>query len=398
MLKGSLKLGSLLGVPVYLHWTFGLLIVWLVTMPFVAGAPDPMGAGLRTAGFVLAVFGCIVLHEMGHALAARRYGVRTRDITLLPIGGVASLERMPEKPGQELVVALAGPAVNVVLAALIVPAVLATDGIEAFRVGVDAAGNATASSLHSTHFLAALGSVNVMLVVFNLIPALPMDGGRVLRAVLAMATDRSRATAIAAMVGQLVAVGFVVFGLFSGHVFLMLIGVFVFLGAGAEAQQERFRAALEGQRVADAMVTKFTVLRASDSLRVAAEELLSGSQQDFPVLSDEAADERDAGALVGVLTRTDLVRGAAAGKMDARVSEVMRRGCPTVDERLDLREALEASKAAGGESPAGQGSPILAVVRVDPTVPSHRRIVGLVTPENVTELVMLREAVHASRG
>lgn len=400
MLRGSLRLGSLLGVPVFIHWTFLILIAWLMAGPLMSGTPDAMAQGLRTAGFIAAIFGCIVLHEMGHALAARRYGIATRDITLLPIGGVASLERMPEKPAQELVVALAGPAVNVMIAAIIIPAVLASEGAAAFTDAGSSAGGAGAVALHRTHFLAALGATNVFLVVFNMIPALPMDGGRVLRAILAMATDRVKATAIAAAVGQVLAVGFVLFGLFTGHVFLMLIGVFVFLGAGAEAQAEKVKSALDELPVRAAMMTRFRTLRASQTLRHAAEELLAGSQQDFPVLADDARADDDAASLVGVLTRTDLVRSMAAGKMDAPLSTIMREACATVGENDDLRSALERARASGQrEGTPGQSSAeclVIAVVRPDPRDPASPRIVGLITPDNLTELVMLRAATRTS--
>jgi len=399
MLRWSLRLGSLLGVPVYVHWTFLLLIAWFMAGPLVSGSPDAMAAGLRAAGFILAIFGCIVLHEMGHALAARRYGIATRDITLLPFGGVASLERMPEKPVQELVVALAGPLVNVVIAALIIPAVLAIDGVAAFTP--PAGDSDGAVLLHRSHFLASLGAVNLFLVIFNMIPALPMDGGRVLRSLLAMATDRSRATAIAAGVGQFVAVGFVVLGLFAGHVFLMLIGVFVFLGAGAEAQAEKVRSALEGLTVRAAMLTRFRTLRASHPLRHAADELLAGSQQDFPVLSDEApggdGHAPRANDLVGVLARADLVRAMAGGNLDAPVSSVMRPACPSVGEHEDLRSALQRVRSAADSDTATAATssdcPVIAVVRPFPLDRAQSHIVGLVTPDNLTELIMLRAAM-----
>lgn len=395
MLRWSFRLGSLLGVPVYIHWTFLLLVGWFMAGPLLSGSPDAVNAALRTGGFVLAIFGCVVLHEMGHAVAARRYGIATRDITLLPIGGVARLERMPEKPTQELVVALAGPAVNVVIAALIIPAVLATEGLAVFTAGEGADG---AVALHRTHFLASLGVVNIFLVVFNMIPALPMDGGRVLRAILAMVlpprNNRARATAVAAAVGQVIAVGFVVWGLFTGHFFLMLIGAFVFLGAGAEAHAEQFKSALDGLTVRAAMLTRFRTLRASHTLRHAAEELLAGSQQDFPVLADDADGDDDAAALVGVLKRTDLVRAIASGQSDAAVLAIMRPGCASVGADEDLRAALERARASAGSDASQLGCPVIAVVCPVSVsragVAKGSRIIGLITPDNLTELVLLR--------
>ena len=171
----SLKLLTVAGIPVRVHWTFFLLLGWFLLSPFVRGSEHALAEGLRSTAFVLAVFACVVLHEFGHALAARTFGVRTRDVTLLPIGGVARLERMPERPGQELIVALAGPAVNVLLAIVMVPLALVLNGPEAFLP-------APGATILNIPFLPALASINVFLAVFNLVPAFPMDGGRVLHA------------------------------------------------------------------------------------------------------------------------------------------------------------------------------------------------------------------------
>ena len=383
MFGWSLRLGSLLGVPVFVHWTFLLLIGWLMAGPLLSGQADAVAVSLRTGAFVIAVFGCVLLHEMGHALAARRYGVRTRDIVLLPIGGVARLERMPEKPSQELVVALAGPLVNVVIAALLIPAVLLIDGPRAFTAPAD-------GSIFKAGFLASLAIVNIMLVAFNAIPAFPMDGGRVLRAVLAMFVDRGSATRAAAMVGRVAAVLFAIYGLYSGQFMLLLIALFVFTAAGAEARAEEFKSVLRGVPLSRAMMTRFVTLRASRTLGDASRELLAGSQQDFPVLSDDAEADDDAGALVGVLTRTDLARGLAAGWHEESVSSLMQAKCPIASENDDLQTVLDALRQP--ESGDAIESPIIAVVRPDPLRRSGRRIVGLVTPENISELVMIRGA------
>jgi len=399
MLRWSLRVGSLFGIPIYLHWSFLLLIALFMAAPLVAGTPNAMATGLGTAAFILSIFGCVLLHEFGHALAARRYGIPTRDITLLPIGGVARLERMPDDPRQELVVALAGPAVNVVIAAIVIPLVLLTDGSAAFSIGADesaanasegaAAGTRGVVALYQTNFLAALGAVNVFLVVFNMIPALPMDGGRVLRAVLAMNMDRGRATAVAATLGQIIAVIFGIGGLMIGNLLLIIIAFFVFIAAGAEAQHEQVRSALGGLSARAAMLVHFRVLRASQTLREAANELLAGSQHDFPVASDDG-DDGDPHALVGVLTRTNLVRAVAEGRIDEAISTAMTEGCPTVRIDEPLQPSLERIRAEAADG-AG-GSPVIAVVAADES--GRDRIVGLVTSENVTELVMLRSAVR----
>src|SRR5687768_8976895 len=251
----SWRIGRIAGIDVYMHFTFLILVAWFALSHYGANR-DPMEA-LTGVLFILALFGIIVLHELGHALAARRYGIRTRDITLLPIGGVARLERIPEDPKQELVVAIAGPLVNVVLAAVIY-LVLAVDIrlaelTNATRVGGD--------------FLAQMFLVNVMLVFFNMLPAFPMDGGRVLRALLAMRMDYVRATQIAAGIGQAMAIAFAAWGLFApvfgspSNPFLLFIALFVWLGAAGEASMVQLRSALGGIPVMRAMITSFHTLR-----------------------------------------------------------------------------------------------------------------------------------------
>lgn len=212
------KLGTLAGIGVYVHWTFWLLPLFIL---FSAGG---LQAGLSTLGLVFAIFGCVVLHELGHAMAARYFGIGTRDITLYPIGGVARLNFMPRKPSQELVIALAGPLVNVVLALVILAALVLIEG----------AGAIFDVPIWGGSFLPNLMVANIAMVVFNLLPAFPMDGGRVLRAVLAAGLPYEHATRIAARVGQ----GFAVLLGLAGLVWtpsLLLVAIFVFLAARAEA-------------------------------------------------------------------------------------------------------------------------------------------------------------------
>jgi Zn-dependent protease len=250
-----------------------------------------------------------VLHEFGHALAARRYGIRTRDITLLPIGGVARLERMPENPRQELVVALAGPAVNVAIVILLTlvltPAALL--------------GSLREFQLPGGAFLTRLLWANVVLVIFNLIPAFPMDGGRVLRAILAMLTgNHNTATQIAARVGQGLAIVFFLIGVFKGwNPFLILIALFVWFGAGGEARMSEARTALRGLAVDRVMITHFQALSSRDPLAAATAYILAGFQHDFPVVED--------GHVVGLLPREDLIAALKQRSDETPVGEVMRR-------------------------------------------------------------------------
>ena len=218
-MNNSWHLGRFAAIDVRIHWTFLLLPVWIYFSNLAAGSG--MVAATVAVLFVLAIFGCVVLHEYGHALTARRFGIGTRDITLLPIGGVASLHRMPRNPLQELAIAVAGPAVNVVIAAALfiaLPMIATTSLLPAAVIG----------------FLSKLAWVNVALVVFNMLPAFPMDGGRVLRASLALAMPYANATRIAVRVGRIAAVGLGVLGLFSGNLMLVALAAFVFMAAGAE--------------------------------------------------------------------------------------------------------------------------------------------------------------------
>src|SRR5262245_56758073 len=302
----SWRIGRIAGIDVYVHPTFLLLLLWVALAHFFAHRD--LAEALYGLAFVLTLFGIVVLHELGHALTARRYGIRTRDITLLPIGGVARLERIPEDPWQELVVALAGPAVNVVMAAAIYLGLVLAQGLSlspvdaALRVGGG--------------FVQQLFWVNVSLVVFNLVPAFPMDGGRVLRAVLAMRLDYVRATQIAASIGQGIALLFGILGCFFNP-FLIFIAVFVWLAGAQEAGLVQMRSALGEIPVMRAMITDFRALGSDDPLAQAVEHLLGGFQQDFPVVED--------GRLVGVLTRNDLAAALGRHGPETRVGDVMQR-------------------------------------------------------------------------
>lgn len=361
-MKWSLKLGRLLGIDVYLHFTFLLLLAFLGFLYW--RATQDIEAALRGVVFIMALFACVVLHELGHALMARRFGIKTRDITLLPIGGIARLEKMPEKPLQEFWVALAGPAVNVVIAAVLFVWLALTDGFVP----------AEEITLTGGSFWQRLMVVNVFLVAFNLLPAFPMDGGRVLRALLAAAMGRRRATAIAANIGQGMAILFGIVG-FLYNPFLIFIAIFVFLGAQAESGMVEMQSALEGLHVRDAMMTRFRTLAPPDPLSKAVDELLAGSQQDFPVTEDERP--------VGILRRNDLVKALSDGRRDAPVSEVMCRECETVDEAAPLKGAVESMH-----------------VRHCATVPVvfDGRLVGLLTLENISEMIMVNTALGNNSG
>ena len=360
-LKLNLKLGRILGIDVYLHVTFLLLLGLIASAHAVAGGS--LAAGLNSVTFLAAIFLCVLLHEFGHALMARRYGIQTLDITLLPIGGVARLERMPNKPVQELWVALAGPGVNVVIAAVLAAWLTMTSSWSAL----------TSLSSTSGPFAERLLVVNVMLVLFNLLPAFPMDGGRVLRALLATRLDYARATRIAARTGQVMAVVFVIAGLFSNP-FLLLIAFFVWMGAVQENRSVQVRAGVSGHAVGAAMLTQFTTLGVYDRLERAVELVMAGWQQDFPVMEEDR--------VVGVLTREDLMAALKTGGLQGLVCDVMRREFVQVDES-ELLEAVMFDRKA-------LESTVVPVMR-------DRRLVGLLTAENLGEFLTIQSALNPNR-
>jgi Zn-dependent protease len=360
------------------HWTFLILIGWILFTDVVQGVKREQPTNqiaveaLEGTVFICAIFACIVLHELGHALTAKRFGVQTQDITLLPIGGVARLERMPEDPVQEFWIAIAGPAVNVAIAGVLVGVLL----IFGSGLTLPSTADLSIDVFHKfDQFLRQLLYVNVFLVVFNAIPAFPMDGGRVLRAVLAhFSGDYVRATQVAASVGQLLAIGFGFLGLFVGNPFLIFIALFVFLGAQEEAHLVQMRSLMKGLPVRAAMMTRFRALSPDDSLATATRELLAGAQQDFPVVSDER--------VVGILHRSDVIN-ALANDSGGRVGDLMHTDCGTVEDTEMLASTFQQMREIGCST--------LPVVHDD-------QLVGLITLENVGELMMINSALsQASR-
>jgi Zn-dependent protease/CBS domain-containing protein len=351
----SWTVGKLAGIDLKIHATFVLILAWVGLIHWQKGE-DAAGV-LMGVVFVLALFACVVLHELGHALAARRYGIGTKDITLLPIGGVARLERMPEDPRQEIVVALAGPAVNVLIAGAIFLWLTASGSWQAMSELDVARGN----------LLERLMVVNIFLLAFNLLPAFPMDGGRVLRALLATRTSYAQATQTAAAVGQGMAFLFGFLGLLYNP-FLVFIALFVWIGAAQESNVVQIRSALGGIPVNHAMQTHFRTIGAGDSLEQAVDLILSGSQHDFPVIED--------GAVVGVLNREDVFR-ALATSSGARVRELMRTAYPAADSHDMLEDVFRRIQECG--------------CRTAPVIHSGE-LVGLVTADNIAEFLMIQSA------
>jgi Zn-dependent protease/CBS domain-containing protein len=349
------------GTAVYVHATFLILIGWIAMSEWF-GTHSLRGV-MQALALTLALFACIVAHELGHALVARRYGIRTRDIILLPIGGIGRLERTPDDPRQEFWVALAGPATSLGIALALLVILVATDRIPQLQ-GLD---------VRAGPFVERLMAVNVLLALFNLLPAFPMDGGRVLRGLLAMRLEYVRATMIAARVGQGLALAMTVLGAFVSPI-LLLIGVFVWIGAAQEASSIQVKSALRGIPVATVMRTDFSTLAPDDPLSGAADLAVRHGQPDFPVVADHR--------VVGVLTRDDLLRALSAHGPSATVADAMSPVVETVD-------AVDMVETTLGRL---QGR----AFRMMP-VTEHGKLVGLLTADAIGDFLKLSLAQRGRR-
>jgi stage IV sporulation protein FB len=354
----SITIARIAGSEIRIHLTFLILLAWIGIAQYMAGGAD---AALDSIAFVIAVFACVALHELGHALAARRYGISTPDITLLPIGGLARLSRLPEKPAEEIVIAIAGPAVNVVIAAVLV----VIFGARFEPVSMTEIENPTYG------FLTRLAVVNIFLVLFNLIPAFPMDGGRVLRALLAVRLGRRKATELAAAIGQALAFGFGFLGLIGGNVILVFIAIFVYLAAAAEAGQVGLMEASRRIPIRRAMVTAFEALGPQSTVDDAASALIRTTQREFPVVDG-------AGKLRGFITRDTMIGALRATGPETPVLDVMAEDIPTVRPGQSLGIAVRLMQE--------NGASLIGVVDNDD------RLVGYISQENLAELMMLDAA------
>lgn len=353
----SFPIGHLFGSELRVHSTFFLLLAWIGVAAYIDGGAAAAALSLL---YVLVLFACVVAHEFGHALTARRFGIRTPDVTLLPIGGLARMERMPEKPGQEMLVAIAGPLVNV---AIFLVLLIVLGPARIFSASLD--------TISLAQLPAQIALVNLLLAAFNLLPAFPMDGGRVLRAALTALTDRESATRNAAIVGRVLAIGMGLVGLAINDPVLLLIAVFVFISAGAEGSQEAMQTLARTRLARDAMITEYESLGPDDSLDAAATTLIRTAQHEFPVV-DPAN-----GAPLGLLTRTALYKALEASPRPQRVAEVMLRDIPAVR----LADRLETALAGlQGNTPA--------------VFVSDRSgaLVGFITRENLGELMVVSAA------
>ncbi len=360
----SITIAKVAGSEIRIHLTFLILLAWIGFAEYLSGGTAAAVDGVL---FIIAIFACVVLHELGHALAARRYGISTPDITLLPIGGLARLSRIPEKPAEEIVIAIAGPLVNVAIAAILIVLGAHFDLSTVADLQKSAPG-----------FLTRLAAVNIWLVLFNLIPAFPMDGGRVLRALLAFRMGRRRATDLAARIGQGLAFVFGFLGLMSANVLLVFIAIFVYLAAAGEAGDVGMREAARSVKVDRAMVRVFETLGPNATVDDAAEALLRTTQHEFPVVDG-------GGHLRGFLSRNAMITALKASGPETPVIDVMTRDVPTVTvgQPLDMAIRLLQEKQAAEVAVSDETG----------------RFVGYVSRENLAEFMMVENAEpHGPHG
>ncbi|MBA3900424.1 MAG: site-2 protease family protein, partial [Bacteroidetes bacterium] len=305
----------------------------------------------------------------GHSLTARRFNIETRDIILLPIGGLARLEKMPEDPGQELKIAIAGPLVNIAIA-IILYGVISVTGI---TPSVEEAAEGFAA-IRPDNFLHVLILVNLVLAVFNMIPAFPMDGGRVLRALMAYKYPRPQATRMAATVGQIISAGFVIIGIFIGHIFLILIGVFIFMAAQAEADYTQAKSFLQGYTVKDVVMHEFNMIDYAEPLSKAIDLLLNGQGTDFLITKD--------GEVAGTLSRNEMIKALTEKGKDTQIGAVMN---PDV-QFLESKTPLEELYNQAGKKNAS----LMPVVEND-------ELIGVLDTENILEFIMIREAEERNK-
>jgi len=356
-MKGNLNLGRISGIKIVVHWTFFFLIAWIVFSELKRGGNTE--SVLFNIALVLAVFACVVLHELGHALTAKRFGIDTKKITLLPIGGMAKLERIPESPKQEFLITLAGPLVNVIIAILLYYIV----SVDEFKVLNFSEAFEILMSFSFQNFLFFLFIVNVGLVVFNFIPAFPMDGGRILRALLAMKMSRVKATQIASSIGQFIAILFLLIGLLYNP-FLIIIALFIFFGAYGENQIVQHLALLKGHSVEEAMIINMTTFSPEDTIDLVVNKIISGTETDFLVVKDHK--------IYGILYHKSIIENS---NKNVLVKDVMDTSFKTVKHTDDLKEIYN-----------------IVFVEKKSFIPvlKEEKIVGVIDATNLNEYILLQ--------
>jgi Zn-dependent protease/predicted transcriptional regulator len=359
IMKWSLYIGKISGIKLFIHWTFFFLILWIIYSGMKHGKTIP--ETLLSVGFFCTVFICVMLHEFGHALTAKYFNFKTLDITLLPIGGMARMESLPDKPFQEFLVAIMGPAVNLVIS-LILFIFLQSNNLLSFGMFT--------AEVTKWNFWSQLFAVNIFLALFNLIPAFPMDGGRIFRALLSIKLSRSQATDIAASAGQIISVIFIILGI-AYNPLLAFIGLFIFLTAKGEAKMEEARAALGDLKVKDILMHQYTELHPEDPLSKAVSLMLDSQEKSFIVTEQDEVK--------GILSSKEIIDGLAKyGDNDIPVHRVMKKNIISLDEEENIRQVMQKFSV--------NPQMLLPVLK-------ENKLKGVLNLENINEFIQIRLAM-----
>jgi Zn-dependent protease/predicted transcriptional regulator len=357
-MKGSFKLGNIAGIDVFLHWTFSLLIIYIVYINYKAGQNIVQIAW--SVLFILGVFATVLLHELGHSITAKKFNIKTYNITLLPIGGIASLEKLPEKPSEELMVAFAGPMVNIVLALLLSLFIYYPNNSEEMIAQLS-------GGINRNNFLLNFFLVNIVLALFNLIPAFPMDGGRMLRAILSYKLKRNVATKIAARIGQIVAIGFIVLG-FSHNPFLIFIGIFVIMAAQIETNYAESKYLLKGYKVRDILMKQNPTIDCNETLDTAVKLMLDSQNKYFLVTKN--------GILLRTLNRDQIIEGLSKKEEEASLSSIIDKNLIYLEANTLLEDVFELIYK--------HRSTLMLVIE-------DNRFIGTLDMENLLEFILVNE-------
>jgi Zn-dependent protease len=358
-MRGATKILTIRGINIFVHWTFLFLISWVVLVNARVGNNIPaLGWSLI---FILAVFACIALHELGHALMASGYGIKAKNVVLLPIGGIASIEKFPDNPKQELMISLAGPMVNIVIAALLLPLIQPYTPFWEYRTG--------ASITHGHDFLYNLHVANVGLALFNLIPAFPLDGGRILRALLGLRTNYVRATAIAAYVGKIIALGFIVTGILFTNFILPLIGIFIILSAGMEEYYLRLKSLVKGIKLKELLMYDYNSLQSNTTVKEAASVLMNNHSKYYVVM--EGANP------IGSVNRMEIIKAIAEKNYEEPIGNLVRKELTCFDSDQPVDSVLE--KLADNDE------------RIYPVM-DHKQFAGVINFNHLIEYLLIHKA------
>ena len=329
-MKANLNLGKYFGTEIQIHWTFFLLIVWIIFSEIInRGAFDYglLDKILFNFELVIAIMICVFLHEMGHLLAAKKFGIKTERIVILPIGGISTQHKTSESPKEEFLITLAGPLVNIIIAIILYFAIPVRE-----YVRFDFGQFLTAMNDFSLQtFLFYVFIANVVLVLFNLIPAFPLDGGRLLRAFLDVKLDRERATTIATTIGHIIAIALIVFGL-SVSPILVLMGIFLFIGGYSENRSVHQLGILKGFKVRDAMLKNITTFHPDDTMEDIVKVIIAGSETNFIVEKDKT--------IVGLLYHNEIIQNSEKRTLQVKDLMVTTFKSVKIDDKLSVAYAL----------------------------------------------------------